>query len=131
MAKIMRLSCKQIFRRKHRITICNFYFDHNSICHFVLKLITSMHIPVEEDRRSTELVFLLIVFGCTAVAMALTVLLQERMDRPQEFISNFILADLWFAIMYLYRFISAHGSSFTAIFPKHVYIYLLMNLYLV
>ena len=89
-----------------------------------------MHIPVEEDRRSTELVFLFIVFGCTAVAMALTVLLQERMDRPQEFISNFILADLWFAIMYLYRFISAQGSSFTAINPKHVSIYLFMNLYL-
>ena len=79
-----------------------------------------MHIPVEEDRRSTELVFLFVVFGCTALAMALTALLQERIDRPHEFISNFILADRWFAIIDLYRFISVHGSSFTAIFPKNV-----------
>ena len=79
-----------------------------------------MHIVVEEGLRSTKLVFLFVVFGCTALAMALTVLLQERMDRPHEFISNFILADRWFAIIDLYRFISVHGSSFTAIFPKNV-----------
>ena len=77
-----------------------------------------MHILAGEDRRSTELVFLLIVFGCTALAMALTVLLQERMDRPHEFISNFILADRWFAIIDLYSFKSVQGSSFTEIFPK-------------
>ena len=79
-----------------------------------------MHIAVEEDLRSTKLVFLFVVFGCTALAMALKVLLQERMDRPHEFISNFILADRWFAIIDLYRFISGHGSSFTAIFPENV-----------
>ena len=79
-----------------------------------------MHILAGEGRHSTALVFLLIVFGCTALAMALTVLLQERMDRPHEFISNFILADRWFAIIDLYRFISVHSSSFTAIFPENV-----------
>ena len=78
-----------------------------------------MHIVVEEDLRSTKLVFLFVVFGCTALAMALTVLLQERMDRPHEFISNFILADRWFAIIGLYCFISVHSSSCTVIFPKN------------
>ena len=79
-----------------------------------------MHILVEEDCRSTELIFLSFVVGCTALAMALTALLQDRMDRPHEFISNFILADRWFAIIGLCCFMSVLDSSFSAIFSKNV-----------